>query len=227
MVRPVKSPGPVLAALMAAFGWTIAAAMSESAMHAGIAPPEPVHPAYVINALATIVMIGSGWEIYNASPLFPFTFPKSVTLGGWLAGALLWHFAAMWLLVVNGLVYGMLGLLTGRFRQKMLPLRPRDFAHDLRAAFSGRLSYDDLSIYNAVQKAFYIGVILASIVVIASGLAIWKPVQLGELTVLLGGYEAARLVHFFAMAAIVSFPAVHVVMAFIVPRSLRAMIRGH
>ena len=180
-----------------------------------------------INALATIVMIGSGWEIYNASPLFPFTFPKSVTLGGWLAGALLWHFAAMWLLVVNGLVYGMLGLLTGRFRQKMLPLLPRDFAQDLRAAFSGRLSYDDLSIYNAVQKAFYIGVILAGIVVIVSGLAIWKPVQLGELTVLLGGYEAARLVHFFAMAAIVSFLAVHVVMAFIVPRSLRAMIRGH
>ncbi len=217
MVRPVKSPRPALAALMAAFGWSIAAAMSESAIHASLAPP----------SLATIVMIGSGWEIYNASPLFPFTFPKSITLGGWLAGALLWHFAAMWLLVVNGLVYGMLGLLTGRFRQKMLPLLPRDFAQDLRAAFSGRLSYDDLSIYNAVQKAFYIGVILAGIVVIVSGLAIWKPVQLGELTVLLGGYEAARLVHFFAMAAIVSFLAVHVVMAFIVPRSLRAMIRGH
>src|SRR6266498_1282559 len=231
MVRPVKSPGPVLAALMAAFGWTIAAAMSESAMHASLAPPEPVHPAYVrvthwINALATIVMIGSGWEIYNASPLFPFTFPKSITLGGWLAGALLWHFAAMWLLVVNGLVYGMLGLLTGRFRQKMLPLRPGDFVHDLRAAFSGRLSYDDLSVYNAVQKAFYIGVILAGIVVIASGLAIWKPVQLGELTTLFGGYEAARRVHFFAMAAIAGFLAVHVVMAFVVPQSVRAMIRG-
>src|SRR6266516_8194219 len=216
MVRPVKSPGPVLAALMAASGWTIAAAMSESAMQAGIAPPEPVHPAYVINALATIVMIGSGWEIYNASPLFPFTFPKSITLGGWLAGALLWHFAAMWLLVVNGLVYGMLGLLTGRLRQKMLPLRPGDFVHDLRAAFSGRLSYDDLSVYNAVQKAFYIGVILAGIVVIASGLAIWKPVQLGELTTLFGGYEASLRVHFFAMAAIVGFLAVHVVMAFVV-----------
>src|SRR6266480_2315936 len=129
MVRPVKSPRPALAALMGAFGWSIAAAMSESAIHASLAPPEPVHPAYVrvthwINALATIVMIGSGWEIYNASPLFPFTFPKSVTLGGWLAGALLWHFAAMWLLVVNGLVYVTLGLATGRFRRKLLPIRP-------------------------------------------------------------------------------------------------------
>jgi len=199
-------------------------------MHAGLAPAL-VHPAYVrvthwINALAMIVMIGSGWEIYNASPLFPFTFPKSITLGGWLAGALLWHFAAMWLLVVNGLVYAMLGFLTGRFRQKLLPLRPREFLRDLRAAFSGRLSYDDLAVYNAVQKAFYVGVILAGIVVIASGLAIWKPVQLGELTTLFGGYEAARRVHFFAMAVIVAFLAVHVVMAFVVPHSLRAMIRG-
>src|SRR5438034_5003959 len=116
-----------------------------SAEAADARPTKPVHPPYVrvthwINAVAIMAMVGSGWEIYNASPLFPFTFPKSITLGGWLAGSLLWHFAAMWLLVVNGLVYGMLGLLTGRFRQKMLPLRPRDFAHDLRAAFSGRLS---------------------------------------------------------------------------------------
>jgi thiosulfate reductase cytochrome b subunit len=210
--------------------------MPESEAHGtlaapALASPEPVHPAYVrvthwINALATLVMIGSGWEIYNASPLFQFTFPKAMTLGGWLAGALLWHFAAMWLLVVNGLVYGMLGLLTGHFRQKLLPLLPADFARDLRAALCGRLVYDDLSVYNAVQKAFYIGVILAGVVVVVSGLAIWKPVQLGELTTLLGGYDNARLVHFFAMAAIVAFLTIHVAMAFVIPRSVRAMIRG-
>jgi thiosulfate reductase cytochrome b subunit len=210
--------------------------MPESGIHGtlmapALAAPEPVHPTYVrvthwINALATLVMIGSGWEIYNAAPLFPFTFPKAMTLGGWLAGALLWHFAAMWLLVVNGLVYGMLGLLTGHFRQKLLPLRPADFARDLRAALSGRLAYEDFSVYNAVQKAFYIGVILAGVVVVVSGLAIWKPVQLGELTTLLGGYDNARLVHFFAMGAIVAFLTIHVAMAFVIPRSLRAMIRG-
>ena len=194
-------------------------------------PPEPVHPAYVrvthwINAVATIVMIGSGWEIYNASPLFPFTFPKAITLGGWLAGALLWHFAAMWLLVANGLVYMTLGVLTGRLRRKLLPLHPGDFVRDLRAAFSGRLAYDDLSVYNAVQKILYVGVILAGIVIVASGLSIWKPVQVRELTVLFGGYDNARLVHFFAMAAIVAFLAIHIVMAFVIPQSLRAMIRG-
>src|SRR5215468_6699820 len=103
---------------------------------------ELVHPLYVrithwINAVAILAMIGSGWEIYNASPLFPFVFPKSITLGGWLAGALLWHFAAMWLLVFNGLVYVLLGLATGRFRRKWLPLRPADFMRDLRAALAG------------------------------------------------------------------------------------------
>src|SRR5258705_13072169 len=88
-----------------------------------------IHPVWVrvhhwINALAMVLMILSGWEIYNASPLFGFTYPKSITLGGWLAGALLWHFAAMWILAVNGFIYVMLGLATGRFRRKLFPIRP-------------------------------------------------------------------------------------------------------
>ena len=190
-----------------------------------------IHPLYVrvthwLNAVAMLVMIGSGWEIYNASPLFPFVFPKAITLGGWLAGALLWHFAAMWLLVANGLVYLALGLATGRFRRRLLPIRAAEVRHDLAVALRGRLAHDDLSRYNAVQKIAYLGVILAGLVVVASGLAIWKPVQLRELTAIFGGYDAARIVHFCAMGAIVLFVAVHVVMALLVPRSLRAMIRG-
>ena len=194
-------------------------------------PNKTVHPPYVrvthwINAVAMIVMIGSGWEIYNASPLFPFVFPKSITLGGWLAGALLWHFAAMWLFVANGLVYVILGIATGHFRRRLLPIWPADFVRDLRAALAGRLTHADLSVYNAVQKALYIGVILAGIVIVASGLAIWKPVQLRELTALFGGYDTARFVHFFAMVAIMVFLVIHLTMTIIVPKSLRAMIRG-
>jgi thiosulfate reductase cytochrome b subunit len=190
-----------------------------------------VHPGWLrithwINAVAVLIMIGSGWEIYNASPLFPFNFPKTITLGGWLAGALLWHFAAMWLFVVNGLVYVMLGILTGRFRRKLLPIRPGEIIADARAAFRGQLSHDDLSVYNAVQKLLYLGVIMAGAVVVLSGLAIWKPVQLQELAALFGGYDFARYVHFAAMAAIVGFLLIHVVMAFVVPKSLRAMIVG-
>ena len=195
---------------------------------AGAAPI--VHPLYVrithwINALAMLVMIGSGWQIYNASPLFPFTFPPSVTLGGWLAGGILWHFAAMWLLIANGLVYVTLGLATGRFR-KLLPIRPGDVMRDLGAALTGRLRHDDLARYNAVQKLLYAGILLTGVVIVASGFAIWKPVQLRPLTMLFGGYEAARYVHFFAMAAIVAFLVLHIVMALLVPKSLRAMIKG-
>ncbi|HKA72951.1 MAG TPA: cytochrome b/b6 domain-containing protein [Xanthobacteraceae bacterium] len=190
-----------------------------------------IHPLWVrvthwINAVAILVMIGSGWQIYNASPLFPFTFPRGITLGGWLAGALLWHFAAMWVLAVNGIVYVTLGIVTGRFRKKLLPIRGRQLAADLGAALTLRLRHDDLSVYNAVQRLLYLGVILAGIVAVLSGLSIWKPVQLQELTALFGGYEAARYVHFFAMAAIVGFLLVHVVLAVLVPKSLRAMIVG-
>ena len=198
-----------------------------------VTTPEPgvIHPAWVrvthwINAAAMAIMIGSGWEIYNASPLFAFRFPRELTLGGWLAGALLWHFAAMWLLAVNGLVYLALGLATGRFRRKLVPIRPGEVLSDAKAALSGKLAHDDLSVDNAVQKLLYLGVILAGIVIVLSGLAIWKPVQLQELTAVLGGYEAARYVHFFAMAAIVGFLVVHVVMALLVPKSLRAMLTG-
>jgi thiosulfate reductase cytochrome b subunit len=190
-----------------------------------------IHPRWVrvchwINALAILVMIGSGWQVYNASPLFDFTFPGAITLGGWLAGALLWHFAAMWILVINGIVYVTLGIVTGRFRRKLLPIRPSDVIADIKAALTFKLAHDDLSHYNAVQKMLYSGVILAGVVIVLSGLSIWKPVQFQELTALFGGYDTARYVHFFAMSAIVGFLVVHVALALIVPKSLRAMITG-
>jgi thiosulfate reductase cytochrome b subunit len=193
-----------------------------------------IHPAWVrithwINVIAMFVMITSGWRIYNASPLFPFSFPSAVTIGDGLdglSGALLWHFAAMWLLVVNGVVYVALGILTGRFRRKLLPIRPAEVVRDLRDALTFKLSHDDLSVYNAVQRLLYAGVIAAGIVIVVSGVSIWKPVQLQEIVALFGGYEAARYVHFLAMAAIVGFLAVHVTLAVLVPKSLRAMIVG-
>jgi thiosulfate reductase cytochrome b subunit len=199
---------------------------THSAPHEGVIHPLWVRITHWINAIAIFVMIGSGWQIYNASPLFPFTFPRSIALGGWLAGALLWHFAAMWVLVINGIVYVTLGIVTGRFRRKLLPIHPAEVVADVKAALAGRLAHDDLSVYNAVQRLLYLGVILAGVVVVLSGLSIWKPIQLQELTALFGGYDAARYVHFFAMAAIVGFLLIHIVMAFVVPRSLRAIIIG-
>ncbi len=190
-----------------------------------------VHPLWVrvthwINALAVLIMIGSGWQIYDAAPLFGFEFSSHIALGEWLGGALLWHFAAMWLLVINGLVYVALGILTGRFRRKLFPIRPREVLRDLLAALRGRLAHDDIAIYNAVQKLLYLGILLIGIVIVLSGLSIWKPVQFQALTSFFGGYNTARYVHFAAMAAIVSFLVVHVTLAVLVPKSLRAMIVG-
>lgn len=190
-----------------------------------------IQPAWVrivhwINAVAMILMIMSGWQIYNASPLFNFTFSRSITLGGWLGGALMWHFAAMWLLMVNGLVYVTLGLVTGRFRKKLLPITVDGVVGDTKAALTGKLSHADLSVYNSVQRLLYLGIIVVGVLIVLSGLAIWKPVQLQWLTALFGGYEAGRYVHFFCMAAIVGFLVIHVVLALLVPKSLRAMIIG-
>src|SRR5919107_3368982 len=169
-------------------------------------PAKVIQPAWVrvmhwTNAFAMVLMIMSGWQIYNASPLFGFTFPSSITLGGWLAGALLWHFAAMWLLMVNGLVYLALGFATGRFRRKLLPLSAAGVISDTRAALTGKLSHDDLTRYNYVQKLLYAGIIVVGVLIVLSGLSMWKPVQLHWLVALFGGYDIARYVHFICMSA--------------------------
>jgi thiosulfate reductase cytochrome b subunit len=190
-----------------------------------------IHPLVVrithwVNALCILVMVMSGWRIYDASPLFDFTFPKAITLGAGLAGATQWHFAAMWLLAANGLVYLAYGLVSGHFRRKLWPVTPKAVLHDVLQALKGRLAHEDLSVYNAAQRAAYITVILAIVLLVLTGLAIWKPVQMQELASLFGGYEGARLLHFFSMALLVLVVAVHVLMVALVPRTFMTMISG-
>jgi thiosulfate reductase cytochrome b subunit len=190
-----------------------------------------IHPLVVrithwVNVLAVLIMISSGWAIYNASPLFGFEFPYPITLGGWLAGALQWHFAGMWLFALNGLVYLLYGIFSGHFRRKLLPISPRAVLHDIGEALRGRLAHQDLSVYNAAQRAAYVALILALIVMVASGLVIWKPVQFHWLGTPMGDYEGARLLHFFAMAAIALIVVVHVIMVILVPRTFPTMLTG-
>jgi thiosulfate reductase cytochrome b subunit len=197
---------------------------------AGATTPRAIHPLFVrvthwVNAFAIFVMVLSGWRIYNASPLFRFEFPPAFTLGGWLAGALAWHFAGMWLLALNGAAYLAYGFVSGHFRKSFLPVSFRRALDDVIRASQGRLDHAP-GRYNAAQRLLYIGVILAVIVAILSGLAIWKPVQLQGLTALMGGYEAARRVHFFAMAAIVAFLVVHIGLAVSVKGILAPMFTG-
>jgi thiosulfate reductase cytochrome b subunit len=190
-----------------------------------------IHPLVVrithwLNVLAVLVMITSGWQIYNASPLFAFSFPDAITLGGWLAGALQWHFAGMWLFALNGLVYLLYGILSGHFHRKLLPISPRAVVRDIGQALRGHLAHEDLSVYNAAQRAAYVALIFFLCLLIASGLAIWKPVQLYWLASLMGDYEGARYLHFFAMSAVAFIVVVHIVMVVLVPRTFPTMITG-
>lgn len=190
-----------------------------------------IHPVWLrashwLNAVAVVVMVGSGWRVYNASPIFDFRFPRELALGGWLGGALQWHFAGMWLLALNGLVYLTLGVFSGRFARKFFPLRLSAVWSDLRAALRGRLSHADPRHYNGLQRMAYLGVVLDLLLLVVSGLVLWKSVQFPLLRELMGGYEMARRIHFFAMATLVAFVAGHLLMVALVPRSLFAMVRG-
>ena len=189
--------------------------------------PLPIRVMHWINAVTMIIMIGSGWKIYNDEVIFGWLhFPESLTIGKWAQHGLQWHFFGMWILALNGLSYLTYGLVTGRFRRMLLPIRIDELIATIRDALRLRLSHDDPTRYNTVQKLLYVGVILVGILIVISGLAIWKPVQYSELLALFGNFQNARLVHFLCMTAIVGFVIVHVSLALLVPHTLVAMFTG-
>jgi thiosulfate reductase cytochrome b subunit len=193
---------------------------------------QPLHPLAIrimhwTNAVAMIVMIMSGWAIYNDEVIFGWLhFPNSITIGNGPEGALQWHFLAMWILVANGIAYISYGLSTGRFRRMLLPIGLAEIIAEIRSALALKLAHGDLTRYNAVQRLLYIGVIFVIIMQVLSGLVIWKPVQFSELAYLFFSFQGARLVHFLCMVAIVGFLVVHVSLALIVPKTLVAMLDG-
>ena len=194
-------------------------------MKSAMIHPLAVRAAHWVNALAMACMLASGWAIYNASPIFPFRFPTWATLGGWLGGAIAWHLAAMWLLVANGLLYALYGIASGYFRREFLPIRASELLRDAGRALTFRLPHE-AGRYNAVQRFAYVVVLLLGVLVVASGLSIWKPVQLAWLVGLFGGFDFARKVHFAAMAGIAGFVAIHLLLVLLVPRTLLPMVIG-
>ena len=189
--------------------------------------PVPIRLMHWTNAAAMIVMIGSGWGIYNDSVIIHgFAFPGWAKLGGWAAESLAWHFAAMWLVMLNGLAYLAYGFATGRFRRRLLPIRVPEVIQTVRDTLHLHVEHNDITVYNAVQKILYIVVILAGVSQVVTGLAIWKPVQFSGLTSLYGGFQGARIAHFLGMSIIVGFLVVHVALSLLVPATLKAMITG-
>ena len=199
--------------------------------------PWPVRVTHWLMAASVLVMVGSGWRIYNASPIFGFTFPDGATLGGdveaalarhndpGVASAIAWHFAGMWTLVLGWLGFVAGGVFSGHFWRDFLPLTPRSFWRDFTDALRFRLAHR-LGEYNAVQKLFYWGALLAVLGLITTGLAIWKPVQTYPLETFFGGFQGARIVHFLLMSVVVGFVVVHVALVALVPRTLQAMVLG-
>ncbi len=189
--------------------------------------PLPVRIMHWLNAAAMIVMITSGWGIYDDYVVISgLHFSQTLRLGSWAAESLLWHFAGMWLLAINGLFYLGYGFATGRLRERLLPIRIKDVVATVIDTLHFRIAHDDLTVYNAVQKLLYIVVILAGISQVVTGLAIWKPVQFSPLIDLMGGFQGARLLHFWGMVVIVGFLVVHVALSLLVPSTLWAMIAG-
>ena len=203
--------------------------------------PWPIRLTHWVNVPVLVVMAASGLQILAAYPDFgprgatygwyPFAGtkpPEWLRLGGWLAGARSLHFALAWLLVANGLGYLLYFLASGEWRRRLFrPLR------DLPGALAMALYYLRLrreppliGHYNPLQRFAYTSAILLAAIEVASGLAIYKPVQLSWLTALFGGYDAARVVHFAGLVALALFTAGHVLMIALHPRAFREMVTG-
>jgi thiosulfate reductase cytochrome b subunit len=194
--------------------------------------PRRLHPLGVrlmhwTNAIAMFVMITSGWGIYDDYVIIPgLHFGQALRLGSWAVPSLLWHFAGMWLLAVNGLAYLTYGIVSGRLRERLLPIRWIEVRKTVLDTLHLRIEHEDLTVYNAVQKLLYLVVIAAGISQVVTGLLIWKPVQFSAGVALLGGFQAVRLEHFLGMTVIVGFVVVHVALSILVPRTLWAMLSG-
>jgi thiosulfate reductase cytochrome b subunit len=189
--------------------------------------PLPVRIMHWVNAVAMLIMISSGWKIYNDDVILGWLhFPDALTLGHWAQHGLQWHFFGMWILALNGLAYVTYGLVTGRFRRMLFPIYWRELIKDMYDAVHFRLAHDDPTHYNAVQRLLYVGILLTGVLIVITGLVLWKPIQFSELTALLGGFQTVRIIHFLCMSAIVLFLLVHVTLALLVPRTLVAMVTG-
>jgi thiosulfate reductase cytochrome b subunit len=189
--------------------------------------PLPLRVMHWINAITIVFMILSGWKIYEDEVIFGWLhFPDWLTIGPWAQHGLQVHFFFMWIFVLNGIAYLSYGFATSRFRRMLLPIRIGELLENIKDALRFKLVHEDTTRYNAVQKSLYIGVVCAGILIVISGLALWKPIQLSELVALFGSFQNVRLVHFLCMTAIFGFLCVHVALALLVPKTIVAMVGG-
>ena len=179
--------------------------------------PFVIRATHWLNFAALVIMVSSGMRIFNASPLFNFHFPHWITLGGWLGGARMWHFAAMWLFVLNGIVFVTYNIISKHGRETTI-FRPRDFGGLLpMIKYYLRISktHPEVEKYNALQKLAYTSTPFLGLGITLSGLAMYMPVTFQEVAFVFGGYDLARWFHFIFMSLLIFFFLGHLTMVII------------
>ncbi len=182
-----------------------------------------------LQILVAYPFLGGQGELYSWYPLQGRAPPHLLTLGRWLAGARHWHFAFAWLFTANAVAYGVYLFASGEWRRRLFSPR-RDarnawqtVLHDLGLRREPPAS---VGLYNGMQRLVYTAVLLVAPLLVLSGLAIYKPVQLPRLTAVLGGYDAARAIHLGVLALLALFLVVHLVQTVIHPRTIADMATG-
>lgn len=178
-----------------------------------------------LNAVCVIGLAASGWAIYNAAPFYPFEFPTQLTLGGYLTPALRWHFFFMWGLLIALPCQLIVRIWLCHGGPSLAPIHLRSILVELQDILQFNLQHTS-GLYNHTQRLLYLLAFVLLVLAVASGLALWKPIQLQVLADSLGGYEAARRWHFWSMVGVTGFFVVHVTMVIVVPNTLLAMVFG-
>jgi Ni/Fe-hydrogenase b-type cytochrome subunit len=183
--------------------------------------PTIVRLCHWAQAIALAVLIPSGFQIFDAFPSFGAKIPERdlfeppgfITLGGWLGGALQWHFTFAWLLIVSLIVYVVYQAISGNWRQVLFVRRDIPGVWPMaRHYFLFGPKPEVREVYNPLQKQAYttaIGLIGVSVI---TGLALYKPVQLSWLVWLMGGFGLVRVWHFLAMCGLLAFIPGHLIM---------------
>jgi thiosulfate reductase cytochrome b subunit len=189
-----------------------------------------IHPLFVRltqwnSAFALFMKIMNGRKIYNAAPVYPLQFPPDITPGGWLAGALAGVFAKIWLLSINGIVYLVYGVVSGHYWRSLIRFQAMAAYRNIRLELKPLILHGPGE-HNPVQRVLYNAVIWIVILLVFSGLTMWKPVQFQSLAHFFGGYDEARKVHFFATLGLALFTLIHLSIAMAVKGTIESMFSG-
>lgn len=186
-----------------------------------------------INFPLIVMMIWSGLLIYWANRVYiPISDKLSETLhiNGRLAEGMGWHFMLMWFFTINGVFYVLYLIFSGEWRV-IIPNRHSwkqaffVLLHDLKLTKKNPATGEK---FNGAQKIAYTLILINGFLALITGLAIYKPAQLGFLTEALGGYEAARLEHFIVMVIFILFFVVHLLQVMKAGwNNFRAMVTGY